>query len=485
MIRHGLAGPAFAVLCAVAAGPAHTQPAGRTTPPKLGPPPKVALPPIRERNLPNGMRLLVVERHEIPLVDAVLVIGTGPEADPTGKPGVATLVASMLTRGTPTRSATDIAAQTATLGASLDAGSTWDHTIVSLHVPTATLDSAWSIFADVVLHSTFPDSEFARVKRERLTDLVELSDRAPAVADRAFASILFGADHPYGRPSLGTEQSVGAITADDARRFYDVTFDAGNATLIVVGDVTVDAVETKARALFGAWKQGPPNGDPVPPPAKPATAPTTIYVIDKHDAPQSSIRIGAVATSRWTPDYFPIDVMNTILGGAFTSRLNENLRETHAYTYGAFSGFGMRRLPGPFVAEAEVVATKTDSSLLQFVHELKAIRDTVPMAELNKAKRYMELQLPGELETSRDIADQLVPVATYHLPLDFYNTYQARVAAVTRADVQRVARTYIDPSHVIVVVVGDRASIEAPLRATGVGPVQDRGLDGLPITQTQ
>jgi predicted Zn-dependent peptidase len=206
-------------------------------------------------------------------------------------------------------------------------------------------------------------------------------------------------------------------------------------------------------------------------------------VIDKHDAPQSSIRIGAISAARWTPDYFPMDVMNTILGGAFTSRLNENLRETHAYTYGAFSDFDLRRLPGPFLADAEVVAAKTDSSLLQFMHELNAIRDTVPMAELRKAKRYLELQLPGEFETSRDIADQLVAVAVYHLPLDYYNTYQAHIAAVTRADVQRVARTYIDPSHMVIVVVGDRASIEAPLRATNVGPIRDRGLDGLPTTQ--
>jgi predicted Zn-dependent peptidase len=473
----------FVLLCAVAAGPAHTQPAGRATPPTLGPPPKISLPPIHERNLPNGMRLLVVERHEIPLVDAILVIGTGPEADPAGKPGMATLVARMLTRGTPTRSATDIAAQTGTLGASLDAGSSWDHTIVSLHAPTATLDSAWSIFADVVLHPTFPDSEFARVKRERLTQLVQQSDRAPMVADQAFATILFGPDHPYGRPALGTERSVGSITVTDVRGFYDATYNAGNATLIVVGDVTAQAVDAKVRAMFGAWTRGPANADPVSPPSAPPAAPTTIYVIDKHDAPQSSIRIGAISAARWTPDYFPIDVMNTILGGAFTSRLNGNLRETHAYTYGAFSDFDLRRLPGPFLADAEVVAAKTDSSLLQFMHELNAIRDTVPTAELRKAKRYLELQLPGELETSRDIADQLVAVAVYHLPLDYYNTYQAHIAAVTRADVQRVARAYIDPSHMVIVVVGDRAAIEAPLRATNVGPIRDRGLDGLPTTQ--
>lgn len=460
------------------------QPAGRTTPPPLGPPPKVALPPILERHLDNGLRVLVVERHEIPLVDAVLVIGTGPEADPPGKSGVASLVGEMLMRGTPTRSATDIAAQSANLGASVDAGSSWDHSIVSLHVPTATADSAWALFADVALRATFPDSEFARVKRERLTDLVELNDRAPEVADRAFASIIYGQNFPYGRPSAGTEASVQSITADDVRAFRDQHFTPDQSTLIVVCDVSIEAVIAKAQQLFGAWHRGAEiaaaSDTSLTPPA---LAPTTIYMIDKADAPQSSIRIGAVATTRATPDYFPLEVMNTILGGAFTSRLNENLRETHAYTYGAFSGFGLRRLPGPFVAEAEVVATKTDSSLLQFMHELRAIRDTVPTPELRKAKKYLELQLPGELETSRDIAGQLVAVAVYHLPLDYYNTYQTHIAAVTQAQVQSVARRYIDPTHLAIVVVGDRAKIEAPVRATNIGPVQNRGLDGQPITQ--
>jgi zinc protease len=467
---------AVLALCALGrSGSLGAQPGGRIIPPPLGPPPKIALPPIHDSQLANGMRVLVVERHEIPLVDAVLVVGIGPEADPPGKAGVATLVASMLTRGTPTRTATDIAKETAMLGASIDAASSWDHSIVVLHVPTATLDGAWPIFADVALHPSFPDSEFDRVKRERLTELVELSDRPQEVADRALATVLYGPDRPYGRPTTGTQQSIDAITVDDIGNFYRAGYTAGNATLIVVGDVTADAVDAKAQELFGAWEHGTRDADAVlyePPPTKP----TAIYVINKSDAPQSSIRIGDVAVARSTPDYFPIEVMNTILGGAFTSRLNEDLRETHAYTYGAFSGFAMRRGAGPFVAEAEVVATKTDSSLLQFMHELKDIRDTVPLAELRKAKRYLELQLPGELETSRDIAGQLVPVVTYHLPLDYYNTYQARIQVVTRADVQRVAKKYIDPSHLAVVVVGDSASIEGPLRATGIGPIR-------PITQ--
>jgi zinc protease len=450
---------------------AAAQPGGQAHPPRVGPPPALRLPPIVERRLPNGLRLLVVERHQIPLVDAVLVVGAGPEADPTTKPGLATVTADMLTRGTPTRSAADVAAQSAILGASLDAGAEWDHSTIAFHAPAATIDSVWALFADVALHPVFPDSELARVKRERLTHLVELSDHAPAVADRTFAAVVYGAEHPYGHPPLGTEPSVSGMTVGDVRGFYDATFIPSNATLIVIGDVTPDDVERRARTLFGAWGGDSVSGDPGRVPDAPAPAATAIYLVDKHDAPQSSVRIGGVAVARSTPDYFPLEVMNTILGGAFTSRLNENLREAHGYSYGAESGFAMRRKPGPFIAEAEVVSAKTDSSLIQFMREMRAIRDTVPAAELRKAKRYMELQLPGELETSRDIAAALVPVAVYRLPLDFYNTYQTHVAAVTQADVHRVARRYIDPAHLAIVVVGDRQAIEAPVRATKLGPV--------------
>ncbi|MFI5250336.1 MAG: M16 family metallopeptidase, partial [Gemmatimonadales bacterium] len=227
----------------------------------------------------------------------------------------------------------------------------------------------------------------------------------------------------------------------------------------------------------------PVAATPLAPAAPDASGPTTIYVINKPDAAQSSIRVGSIGVARSTPDYFPLTVLNSALGGAFTSRLNENLRETHGYTYGAFSDFDMRRAGGPFMAEAEVVSAKTDSSLLEFMHELRAIHDTMPAAELNKTKRYLQLQLPGEFETTSDIASDLVPLVLYGLPDDFYTTYQLRVGAVTQADVQRVAQRYIDTGRLTIVVVGDRRSIEGPLRATGVGPVEPRGPNGETIQQ--
>ncbi|MFN2400408.1 MAG: M16 family metallopeptidase [Gemmatimonadaceae bacterium] len=208
---------------------------------------------------------------------------------------------------------------------------------------------------------------------------------------------------------------------------------------------------------------------------------TTVYLIDKPGAPQSSVRIGTVGVPRSTEDYFALVVMNTILGGSFTSRLNQNLRETRGYTYGARSRFDMRRAPGPFIAQAEVTGTKTDSSLVEFMKELKAIRDTVPAAELAKAKRYLQLGLPARFETTGDIASQIIPIVLYDLPADYFNTYVRQIENVTQADVQRVANKYVDPSHLSVVIVGDRKSIEPSLKALKVGDVLIRDLSGKEI----
>ena len=471
--------PAGGTPAATVAGPATFD---RTQAPVLGPPPAVVMPAVVRRELPNGLQIVEVERHNLPVADFVLLVRSGTEADPARKPGLTSLTSDLLTRGTMSRSATAIAEQEALLGVSLRIASTWDQTTIALHTPTAQLDSALALFADVALHPAFAPAEVDRAKRDRVTRLIELSDRGPFVAGRAFDAILYGPEQAYGRPTLGTESSIQSITRDDLRASYAAAFQPRNAVLIVTGDVTPDDVERRVRALFGAWTADGPaparvaSGSP-PAPASPSG---TIYLINKTDAAQSSIRIGGIGVARSTPDYFPLLVMNTALGGAFTSRLNQNLRETHGYTYGAFSDFDMRREAGPFLAEAEVVSAKTDSSLFEFMQELRAIHDTMPAAELNKTKRYLQLQLPGDFETTTDIASDLVPLVLYGLPDDFYTTYQQRVGAVTQADVQRVAQRYIDPGKLIVVVVGDRRSIEGPLRATGIGPVVARGPSGEP-----
>ena len=449
--------------------PVAAAPIDLTVPPTLGPPPALRLPPVTTRTLPNGLKLVVVQQHELPLVDVVLDVRNGGEADPAGKAGTASLAAGMLTEGTTSRTALQIADQAAYLGVRVGAGSGWEQSTVSLHAPTAQLDSALALFADVALHPAFPAADLERVRKVRLTALQQVRDRGPAIADRAYATALYGEQHPYGRPLSGSETSVADITRDDLVKFYTTFFRPNNATLLVVGDVRPDDMERRALALFGNWTRA--DVPTVAENAAPAPKATTLVLIDKPGAAQSSFRLGGIGVPRSTDDYFAIEVMNTILGGSFTSRLNQNLRETHGYTYGAGSGFSMRRSAGPFTASAEVVSAKTDSAFVEFMKELRAIRDTVPSDELAKAKRYLQLGLPQDFETTGSIAFQMLPLITYGIPLNFYDTAVQKIGAVTQADVQRVARQYVNPDRLTIVIVGDRKLIEPGLRALNPGEI--------------
>ena len=454
-------------------------PGGYTSSPPLAAPPALSLPPITTRTLANGLQVVVVEHHELPIVDFALVLRTGAEADPANHAGLATLTAAMLDEGTRTRTALQIADAVAWLGADLGTFAGFDESRVVLHAPTAQLDSALALFADVVVRPSFPQGDFDRIKQERLTTLLQLQDRGPAIADIAYANIVFGRDHPYGRAMSGTRRTVGRITRGDAQRFHRTHYRPNNATLIVVGDVRTDDIVARVERAFAGWTRGA-----VPTarfPARRTAAGTTVYLIDKPGAAQSSFRLGGVGAARSTDDYFALLVMNTILGGSFTSRLNANLREAKGYTYGAGSSFALRREPGPFTARAEIVSAKTDSALVEFMKELRGVLDTVPQAELTKAKRYLQLQLPGDFETTRDIAGQLVPLVVHGLPLDYYDGYVQRIDAVTQEDVRRVAARYIDPGHLAIVIVGDRATIEPGLRALGIGEISIRDLEGEPV----
>jgi zinc protease len=451
----------------------------RTKPPVLGPPPTVSLPPIVTRQLPNGLKLLIVEQHELPLADFVLLVGSGATADPAGKMGVANLTAAMLREGTTTRKSLDIADQAAFLGISLSPTSSWESSTLSLHTPTAQLDSALALFADVALHPSFPANEFERLRKNRLTELLQIRDQGPAIANLVFPAIVYGNAHPYGLASMGTEASVKSLTTTDLQSYYQMNFKPNNATLIIVGDVNPARIEQKVNELLGGWQRGNVPQLTYGEPPKPAT--TTIYLVDKPGAAQSSFRIGGVGVPRSTKDYFALTVMNTILGGSFSSRLNQNLRETRGYTYGAGSRFDMRRAAGPFTASAEIVAAKTDSALLEFMKELNGIRQSIPADELSRAKRYLQLQLPGNFETTQQIAAALVPVALYGLPLDYYNNYVQSIEGVTQADVNRVAQQYVNPGSLAIVIVGDRKTVEQGLKSVNVGPISIRDMAGLPI----
>ena len=449
----------------------------RAKPPALPPPPALKLPAVQAATLANGLELQVVEMHKVPVVDLEVVLDAGAVRDPADLPGLATFTATMLQQGAGRRGALEIADEVALLGAQLGTGASLDVATVSLHVPKRRLEPALDLLADVLLRPTFPDSEVTRQRELRRAQIVQQADNPAAIASIAFPAIVYGRMHPYGRPLNGTEASTGALTRDRVAAFYRTYYRPNVARVLVVGDVTLAELRGLLSARLAAWEGGDvatePRAAPPPPSAR------AVYLIDKPGAAQSVIRIGHVGIARSSTDYFALQVLNTILGGAFTSRLNQNLRETHGYTYGAFSQFAAGRMAGPFVASASVVTAKTDSSLLEFLKELRRIRDeAVPEDEVAKAKAYITLGLPGDFETTAGAASRFRELLVYGLPRDYFEHYAERINAVTAADVQRVARQYIDPEHFDIVVVGDKAQIEAGIRALGEGSVLYRDMWG-------
>ena len=357
------------------------------------------------------------------------------------------------------------------LGADLVANSSSDASAVRLHVPVARLAEALPIMADVALRPTFPNEELQRLRAERLTTVIQARDEPETIGQLAFARVLYGTTHRYGTAQAGAAQTIKSFTVDDVKSFYTSVYKPSNAALLVVGDVTADRIVPLLETQFGAWRTQGAAPVHATLPAAPAIAARQIYLVDKPGAAQSQIRIGTVAVPRSTPDFFPIQVMNTVLGGAFSSRLNLNLREKNGYTYGASSLFDMRAAAGPFVAAAGVQTDKTADALKEFFNELTAIGQPIPAEELTRAKHYVSLRFPSGFETTGDISSRLEQALVYHLPDDYFATYVQKIEAVTVAEAQRVAQKYIQPNRVAVVIAGDRAAIEPGIRALNLGPI--------------
>jgi zinc protease len=449
----------------------------RAKPPAAGMPPALKLPAIQKKQLSNGVPVWMVELHEVPVTQVTLLVQGGSADDPAGKYGAANLMASMLVEGAGTRSSLEIADAIDFLGADLSAAAGVDSTGVRLHVPVARLAEALPVMADIALRPTFPREELERLRQQRLTSLLQARDDPSTIAALAFSKVLFGSEHRFGTATMGTASTIKSFTADDLRSFYASLFRPENSTLIVVGDIAPDNVLPLLEKQFGGWKASGTSSARrrLPDVTQPATR--TVYVVDKPNAPQSQIRIGWIGVPRSTPDYFPILVMNTILGGAFSSRLNLNLREKHGYTYGATSNFDMRVAAGPFSAAAGVQTDKTSEALKEFFNELNGILKTVPADELARAKNYVALRFPAGFEATTDISRRLEDMVLYKLPDDYFTRYVQNIQAVTAAEVQRIAQKYIAPDKFAVVIVGDKKAIEAGVRGLNLGPSRDLTID--------
>lgn len=471
-LRSGVACLVATALALTTSIPLAAQAPDRSKPPVPGPAPTLKPPAVLKQQLSNGIPVWLVEQHEVPVVQVNLVIASGSADDPVNKFGAANLMASMLMEGAGSRSSLELADAVDFLGADLSATNGSDSTAVRLHTPVARLAEALPLMADVAQRPLFASADLERLRQQRLTSVLQARDDPGTIGALAFARVLFGTTHRFGTATMGTAQTLRAFTVDDLRALYTASFRPDNATLIVVGDVTATNVMPLLERAFGGWKPATSGAvTHVKQPAPPQRAGRAVYLVDKPGAPQSQIRIGTIGVARSTPDYFPLTVMNTVLGGAFSSRLNLNLRETHGYTYGAQSFFDMRLEPGSFMAFAGVQTDKTADALKEFFNEFAGITKPVPADELDRAKNYIALGLPSEFETSAAISRKLEEEVIYHLPSDYFAGYDAKIAAVTAADVQRMANQYIKTDRMAVVIVGDRQKIEAGVKALNLGPL--------------
>ncbi|MFI5235403.1 MAG: M16 family metallopeptidase, partial [Gemmatimonadales bacterium] len=408
-----------------------------TTAPKLAPPRPFVSPKVETVKLANGLTIELVQMHKLPLVNVSLLLPGGGRLD-GDLPGLASFTADMLDEGAAGRDAIGIAAEAAYLGSDLNTGADWDRTTVSISGPKRTLPAALDLMADVALRPDFRPSEIEKRRGLRMADLIQRRDVPAAVAALVANALVFPAGHPYHASLDGDSASTTRLDSATVRAFYRGISDPRHATVVITGDVTLAEARQLITKRFGTWKGAAKL--PAPPATIPApiTRPTTLFLVDKPGAAQSVIIIATPGVERSTPDYFAIQVMNTILGGSFSSRLNQDLRETKGYTYGAGSRFQFRPVPGYFAASAAVRTNVTDSSLVEFFSQIRAIRDSlIQPVELTRAQQYLALALPGDFETTGQVAGQVQGLLLFGLPFAWYDGYRTSVDRVTRADVQR------------------------------------------------
>jgi zinc protease len=462
---------AFGPLSAAEPGP------DRSRPPAPGPVRPLTLPEVQELALGSGLGVRLVESHGVPVATVLLVVRSGAAADPAGKEGLAAMTAAMLDEGAGGKDALALDDALTFLGARLDIWTWWDATIVALSVPSARLEPALSLVADVVLRPDFSAKELERLREEALSRLLQARAEPGAIGSRALAAAVFGSTHRYGRPVNGGAASIAAFTPDALKAFHAEHYRPGNAFLVVTGDVVPAALTPLLEKAFGAgaWPAGGRAPNPLPPPAQ--LTGRVVWLVDKPGAAQSVIRIGRVGPDRRSVDYFPAEVMNTLLGGSFTSRLNDNLREKRGYTYGASSWFDYRLSGGSFSAGADVQTNVTGEAMTEFLKELERIRTPAAMREVERARTYMALRLPQELETTDQLAGELANQALHSLPDDYLATYVEKTLAVTPEALRKAAREHVDPARMAYVVVGDLATIRKPIEALKLGPVRVLTLD--------
>jgi zinc protease len=462
----------------------HAEGAGadRSKLPAVGSPPALKLPPLERATLSNGLKVVLAERHAVPVVQLSLIVDAGHAADSLAKPGTSNLALAMISNGTKTRNALQISARSEELGAEIGAGSTLDTSFISLNAIRSELGPSLELFSDILLNPTFPDAELVRLKNQSIAAIQQAKSQPRGVASRLFPSLIYGEGHPYANPfsGIGTEASVNSMTVEELRAFYHRWVRPDNATLLIVGDTTLQQIQPMLEQRLAGWK-APAEALPVKQ-VSTVALPTRprIFLVNRTGAEQSLVFAVHLAPPRSDPSNVAFETVNTVLGGSFISRINMNLRQDKHWSYGAGSSLIDAKGQRPFVVSALVQTDKTAESIQETLKELKGLAGAhqATDAEIRAAKDALVLSLPGSNETAREVANSYADILTFGLPDSYLNEYVDKVEALSGADLQAAATQLIHPDALTWVVVGDLSAIEAPIRKLSLGEVKVLDADG-------
>ncbi|HXD22565.1 MAG TPA: pitrilysin family protein [Gemmatimonadaceae bacterium] len=451
--------------------------------PSSGKPRAYAFPSIERHTLPNGLRIAVAAMPRLPLVTVLALVDAGASCDDAGREGASSLTIGALAEGTTRLDGATLTEQFESLGTGLSSASDWDDATAHIAVTPDRLETAIALLGEVITSPAFSQKDVERLKAERLAELMQQQVEPRGLADDKFAEFLFVPGSRYALPEGGRMASVRALDAAQLRAFHAKRYVPGATTLVFAGDVTGKrAVELAERAV-GGWRGTVPPAVPLD--DRVAQAARTVHIVNKAGAPQSELRVGHGGVPRSHPDYFPIVVMNALLGGLFSSRINLNLRERNAYTYGARSAFEWRRGSGPFVVSTAVKTEVSEAAAREILVEIGKMREEkVSADELSLATAYLDGVFPIRYETTNAVAQAIAIAQVYGLGDDYYTRYRERIRAVTSDDVLRAAQHFLHPEKLLVVAVGDAAAIRAPMEQLGAGPVtvhEAPAEDGAPV----
>lgn len=438
----------------------------RSVPPQSGELRPFLFPHFLRTRLPNGLTVLAARHSELPLLSMELLLPAGGQYDPEGQSGLASLTAAVLDEGTRNRSSMEIATSAERLGGYFATGADWDVGFLATGLLAQNRADAFELLADVAFHPTFPVAEVERIQRQRLAEILRRTQDPSALADDRLLRVLYDGT-AYAHPLIGEEDSLSALGPEALEEFYQRHYGLEGAALIAVGDFDPELLLREAEKAFAA---GGPAAPPTPPPqiVPPQRAGISVHIVDRAGAAQTELRAGHPGVSRSHPDYPALVVLNGLLGGKFTSRINLNLRERHGYTYGASSRFSGRMGPGPFTIAAAVATESTGAAAREVLFELRRIREAlVEPEELTETQSYLVGVFPYTMQTIGDLAKRLETLSVYGLPDDYYTRHLERIAHVTREDILDVARRHITPESVAIVAVGPAEALEPQLQELG------------------